>query len=104
MTRGKLRRGVPLRGGLAHRIALLLPPDSGPPAARAARFPRPIEMLLLETSAAGNKNGREDPGRSREFMPLLAVGHAAHRLRIGPIVDQKAVAVRHLHLRHALRI
>src|SRR5256885_10646828 len=101
MTRWEFGRGAPLRGVLAHENLLRLP-DSVPAAPRAARFPGPIEMLLLETSAARNENGREDPGRSREFMPLLAVGHAAHRLRVGPIVDQKAVAVRHLHLRHAL--
>src|SRR6266446_10768906 len=50
--------------------------------------------LPLETRTAG---------RSRPFVASqasLAVGHAAQRLRIGPIVHQETVAVGHLHLRH----
>src|SRR5207253_6850878 len=65
MARRELRRRVPLRGGFAHRAGLLVLRDFLPARAPAARFPRPMEMLLLETSAAGNENGREPPAARR---------------------------------------
>src|SRR5207302_9866188 len=48
--------------------------------------------LPLETKTAGSPRPLAGTARS------LAVGHAAHRLCIRPIVDHEAVAVGHLHL------